>query len=126
MYLKAMVEDFRAAGGTVIAREFQSLQDVLRLPDPVVVNSSGLGSRDLFDDKEIFPIKGQLTVLKPQSDINYVIIGGGLYMMPRSDGILLGGTFERREESLEPNLDAAEQIFQGHKALFERMAGWAV
>ncbi len=126
MYLKAMVEDFRAAGGTVIAREFQSLQDVLRLPDPVVVNCSGLGSRDLFDDKEIFPIKGQLTVLKPQSDINYVIIGGGLYMMPRSDGILLGGTFERRVESLEPNLDAAERIFQGHKARFEQMAGWAV
>ena len=54
--------------------------------------------------------------------ISEVTEGGGLYMMPRSDGILLGGTFERRVESLEPNLEAAERIFQGHKARFERMA----
>ena len=122
LYLQAMVEDFRAAGGTIIVRDFQRLQDVLSLPESVVVNCSGLGSRDLFGDEEIYPIKGQLTVLKPQSEINYVFIGGGLYMMPRSDGILLGGTFERRVESLEPNLEAAERVFQGHKARFEQMA----
>ena len=122
MYLKAMVEDFRAAGGTIVVRDFQSLQEVLNLPEPVVVNCSGLGSRELFGDEEIYPVKGQLTVLKPQAEINYVILGGALYMMPRSDGILLGGTFERRVESLEPNLEAAERVFQGHKARFEQMA----
>lgn len=43
-------------------------------------------------------------------------------MMPRQDGILLGGTHERGEWSLEPNPAAIERIMCGHQRLFERMA----
>ena len=56
------------------------------------------------------PIKGQLVVLRPQPGIDYLSIGGGRfstggsqYMFPRADGILLGGTFERGVDTLEPD-----------------------
>ena len=54
---------------------------------------SGLAAGKLFDDPDVLPIKGQLTVLAPQPEVDYITIGpGDLYMMPRQDGIILGGT----------------------------------
>ena len=51
------------------------------------MNCSGLGARDLFGDETLTPIKGQLTVLLPQPELNYIMVGGGLYMIPRRDGV---------------------------------------
>ncbi len=122
VYLNALADDVRAAGGTITVRGFQSLEDVLSLPEPVIVNCAGLGSRELFGDEEIFPVKGQLTVLEAQPAIDYVLTGLGFYMMPRHNEILLGGTFERRVETLEPNAEATERIFRRTQGFFERMA----
>ena len=126
VYLNAMVEDVRAAGGRIVVRAFRDLQDVLSLPEPVLVNCTGLGSRTLFADEEIYPVKGQLTVLEQQDAIDYVITVPGIYMMPRHNEILLGGTFQRRIETLDPDPDAAERIFRQQQAFFERMAGTIV
>ena len=67
------------------------------------------------------PIKGQLTVLLPQHEVDYAMIGMGLYMFPRRDGIVLGGTFERGVETLEPNSEAAQRILDGHRRIFSGM-----
>ena len=49
------------------------------------------------------PIKGQLSFLLPQEEIDYMTVGnGGLYMFPRKDGILLGGTFKRNDWTTTP------------------------
>ncbi len=122
VYLAALVEDFTRAGGRIVRQDLRGPADVAALSEDVVVNCTGLGARDLFGDQELTPVKGQLTVLEPQLDVDYVVIAGGLYMMPRSDGILLGGTFERGIDSLEPNESEAERIFAGHQALFARLA----
>jgi hypothetical protein len=61
-------------------------------------------------------------VLAPQPEVDYLTVGPGeLYMMPRQDGIILGGTHERGEGSLEPNPAATERIMRGHQRLFEHM-----
>ena len=94
IYLPAMMNDFQIADGRIIVKEFKDTNEVLQLEEPVIINCTGLGSRMLFNDNDLIPIKGQLTFLLPQDEIDYIIIGnGGLYMFPRSDGILLGGTF---------------------------------
>jgi D-amino-acid oxidase len=122
-YMRAIEQDFRTAGGRIVVREFRNLQQVLELAESTVINCTGLGSRDLFGDKELLPAKGQMTVLLPQPEINYIlgIDGEALYMIPRDDGILLGGTFERDVWDLAPNPREAERILQGHSAFFERM-----
>ena len=51
---------------------------------------------------------------------------GGLYMIPRSDGILLGGTYERNQWDATPDPLMARQIIDGHKAFFNAMEDpWA-
>jgi D-amino-acid oxidase len=43
------------------------------------------------------------------------------YMFPRPDGTLLGGTFERGEESAEPDPADIARIIASHQQFF---AGW--
>ena len=103
VYLTAMVREVRLAGARIVVRELQSREEVRDLPEPVVLNCTGLGAKALFGDEELEPVRGQLTFLLPQADVDYIVIAGGLYMFPRRDGILLGGTFERGDWSLEVN-----------------------
>lgn len=122
VYLTALLEDFRAAGGRVVARELGDAQGVRELPHPIVVNCAGLGAGALFADDEMLPIKGQLTVLAPQREVDYMTVGPGeLYMMPRRDGIVLGGTHQRGVWSLAPDPAEAARILRGHQRLFASM-----
>ncbi|MSR10301.1 MAG: FAD-binding oxidoreductase [Gammaproteobacteria bacterium] len=122
IYLPAMLQDFHAAGGNIQVVDFADRQQVLSLAEPVILNCSGLGARDLFNDQALIPIKGQLSILLPQEEVDYMIIGnGGLYMFPRHDGILLGGTFERNQWSTEPDPVASRRILDGHSAFFRAM-----
>lgn len=122
VYLLAVLADFRLAGGRVVVREFPDTQAIAALSEPLIVNCTGLGAATLFGDSDMLPIKGQLTVLMPQPEVDYITIGpGGLYMMPRQDGIILGGTFERGVSTLEPNPAEAQRILEGNRALFASM-----
>ena len=121
VYLNAMLRDFLLMGGKVVVREFSDVASVAALPEPVVVNCTGLGARALSGDNELMPIKGQLTILLPQPEVDYIVLTSDLYMFPRRDGILLGGTHERGVWTLEPNADAAARILGAHTQLFNRM-----
>ena len=121
IYLAALMRDFLLAGGKLIVRELVDLRAVAMLAEPVVINCTGLGARQLFGDDELMPIKGQLSVLLPQPEIDYITLSDELYMFPRRDGILLGGTHERGVWTLEPNLDAQARVVAGHQRFFERM-----
>ncbi|HEY8176592.1 MAG TPA: FAD-dependent oxidoreductase [Gemmatimonadaceae bacterium] len=122
VYLATVLADFRIAGGRVVVREFPDRQAIAQLTEPLIVNCTGLGAGQLFGDADVLPIKGQLTVLAPQGDVDYITVGpGDLYMMPRQDGIVLGGTHERGVWSLEPNLAEVDRILAGHRALFDGM-----
>ncbi len=127
VYLPEMMNDFQIAGGKIIVKDFRDRSEVLQLDEPVIINCTGLGSRDLFDDRELIPIKGQLTFLLPQAEVDYIIIGNsGLYMFPRSDGILLGGTYERNNWDTTPDPEATRRIIDGHRAFFNAMEDpWA-
>ena len=103
-------------------RDFPSLEAVLALREPAVVNCTGLGAKALFNDAELTPVKGQLSFLIPQPEVDYCTVGpGGLYMFPRRDGILLGGTHEEGNWDLEPDAAQTERIVNGHAELFGGM-----
>ena len=133
IYLDALVRDFLLFGGRIVIRKFDTPRDLMSLSEPVVVNCTGLGSRVLFGDQELIPLKGQLTHFVPQPEINYQtasdarnpgLRGGiGIHMMPRNDGLALGGTSERDVWTLEPNEEARREIVDQHIQLFTAMRG---
>ena len=122
VYLNALLRDFLVAGGRIETREFRAREELLGLSEPVIVNCTGLGSRMLFGDEELGPIKGQLVFLLPQTEIEYIVISNRAYMFPRRDGILLGGSFEHGNWNLEPDPEVTARILEEHRLLYERMA----
>jgi len=120
VYLSALLRDFYIAGGRVVVKELKSRGEIARLREPVVFNCTGLGSRALFDDEELIPVRGQLEVLLPQPEIDYCYLSSG-YMFPRRDGIILGGTWDHDDWSLAPNPEQATGILQSHMEIMKNL-----
>ena len=125
-YLDQLMKDAQLAGANFIARRFDSLAEVLALPQPVIVNCTGLGAAKLFGDDSLMPIRGQLTHLLPQPEIDYSYTapgqGSALYMFPRKTGLVLGGSHGRGDYSLDISEDELTRMIDGHAALAERAA----
>lgn len=120
-YLRHMVEDVRIAGAEIVRRDFQNGAEIQELPEQVIFNCTGLGAGALFGDTEITPVRGTLCVLLPQPEVNYNVLADGIYMFGRKDGIVLGGTFDRGEWSLEPDPEAVARIMRENRKLFNGM-----
>lgn len=131
IYLEALMRDVVFFGGRIIVRKFDTPRDLMTLRERVVINCTGLGARDLFGDQELVPLKGQLTVMVPQPDVQYHTNGGmheqpppgslGIHMMARRDGIILGGTSQRGVWSLEPDDAERRRVVDSHIAVFNAM-----
>jgi len=121
-YLRALMDDFFMAGGRITVRDFAEARDLMALRENLIFNCTGLGARTLFHDDELIPIRGQLSFLLPQPEVDYMTVGpGDIYMFPRRDGILLGGSHDRGEWSLEPDAATSERILRENAALFAGM-----
>jgi D-amino-acid oxidase len=129
IYLDALVADVIAHGGSIVIRKFDTAHELSSLEEPVIVNCTGLGAKALFNDSGLMPLKGQLIVLIPQNEVTYSTNGGVresppgvfVHMMPRRDGIVLGGTSERDVWTTEVNDAERRRVVDGHKTLFDAM-----
>ena len=137
IYLDALVRDVLRYGGRIVIQKFVTPRDLMSISEPIIVNCTGLGSKALFNDEELVPVKGQLTVLVPQTEVTYSASGrppgappptpgqqggggggGGASMNARSDGLVVGNMMERgnwsldvNEEVRQRNVDAAIKFF---------------
>lgn len=121
IHLDALVRDVLLFGGHLVIRKFDAPRDLMSLPESLIINCTGLGSRELFGDKELVAVKGQLTLLVPQPEVNYQASGGGASLMPRHDGLALGTTMERDVWTLEPNEDQRQRVVEAAITFFGGM-----
>jgi D-amino-acid oxidase len=124
LFLRRTMSDIREAGGRIVVRDFADRSQVLALEEPVIFNCTGLGAAALFGDTELVPARGQLVFMPPDDRLDYLTIGGGqgtLYMFPRPDGILLGGSFERGASHLTPDAATTERIVREHARIARSM-----
>ena len=124
IYLSQLIRDFQVSGGRIAIREFQAREELMGLRENLLFNCTGLGAGKLFHDEELVPIRGQLSFLLPQPEVEYMTVGpGDIYMFPRHDGVLLGGSHERGVWSLEPDPATKDRILRESGALFAGMRG---
>lgn len=119
--LRRLIQDFQAAGGKIVIREFKDRSDVLSLAESLIFNCSGLGAAQLFQDAALIPAKGQLVYFPPDPQVDYMTFGGGrglLHMFPRSDVILLGGTFKLGDYTTHADREETARIVAEHERLF--------
>lgn len=125
VYLPYLLARFGAAGGTVIERRLQSLDEALARA-PVVVNCSGLGARTLASDPEVFPIRGQLVHVEA-SGIEDIVLDehgpeGLTYLVPRGDHVVLGGTAEPYDDDTAPRPAESTGIIERCARIHPRLA----
>ena len=118
-YLRQMLADFQIVGGKIEIRKFATPAEIAALPEKLVFNCTGLGSRDLFNDQDMHPARGQLAILEPQPEVQYAALGDFGYMFPRPDGIILGGTFEVDEFDPTPQPADIARILASQKEFFD-------
>lgn len=126
IYLNRITDDARALGVKMYTKRFETPADVIALPEPTIVNCTGLGAGALFADDAVTPERGQLTLLIPQPEIDYTYIARepgltSLYMFPRETSIVLGGTRDRGNWSRDVDPATIEKFLRGHS----EMASWA-
>ncbi|QGV77589.1 FAD-dependent oxidoreductase [Streptomyces ficellus] len=101
-----------AAGGRVEVRTVSSLAEASA---PVVVNCTGLGSRDLVPDPALRPVRGQLVLVENPGVEEWFVApdastGSATYFFPQPGRLVLGGTAEEDDWRTAPDAGTAAAI----------------
>jgi glycine/D-amino acid oxidase-like deaminating enzyme len=125
-YSRQLLNDFLIAGGKIETREFHTPQDLAALPQKVLISCTGYGSRALWSDESIVPVRGQIAWLIPQEGVNYGINYGDLNVLARRDGIVVqpgpgGEDFGWNDTNETPDRAAAEAGVRELQELYGRM-----
>ena len=91
-YAHQIATDFLLEGGRIQTRVFHHPSELADLPQPVIVNCTGYGARALFGDDSVVPVRGQISWLVPQPEVDYALYFHGVSMVPRADGIVVQAT----------------------------------
>lgn len=122
-YLRALLRDFYAAGGRVVIGELKTREELAQLPERVIFNCTGLGARAIFGDQGMVSMRGQIEVLLPQPELDYGYLANSLYMFPRADGVILGGTFEAGNWSMDADEATTTRIIEGNAQIARGLRG---
>ena len=103
-YLAWMQRQIRAMGGRIVTRTIQSIDEAISSDARIVVNCSGLGSKDIVPDAEVYPARGELLhVTAPWVQAAVFEDPGSGYVIPCPGSDLeLGGTLD--DHACDPNM----------------------
>lgn len=115
-------------GGRFIQMDLKSINEIAFSYD-VIVNCTGFGSRDLFNDKNVFAVRGQIKKVRAPWVREFIMWQekeNTSYILPNQDFVVLGGTSHEVEDKsvsqehhdwissstkkLMPSLERAEHI----------------
>ena len=127
-YGHTLMADFLAMGGRIERREFHTLGDLAALPQKVVINCPGYGARALCRDETVTPVRGQITWLIPQPEVNYGVVYKHVSMLSRRDGIVVqalwgGDMLGYGDDHEVTDMAEAERSVKTLAELYGRMKG---
>jgi D-amino-acid oxidase len=99
--------------GHGVGIELRRLDRLEEAPGEVVVNCTGLGSRALLPDPDLFPVRGQVVLVEQFGLDEWLLddaIGALTYLAPREETVVLGGTAQQGVDDLIPDPPTAQEI----------------
>ena len=117
IFLAKLVADLGVAGAVFTPTTFASAAQVLALPEPIIVDCTGLGGGKIWNDALVVPVRGQLVKLPPQPALQYLYSSHG-YLFPRADCVVVGGSEEPGVTDDTPNLAMCQAILANVKNVF--------
>ncbi|ELW50103.1 D-aspartate oxidase [Tupaia chinensis] len=109
-YLPWLENRVKRNGGLILTRRVEDLWELHPSFD-IVVNCSGLGSRQLMGDSKIFPVRGQVLKVQAPWVKHFIREGSGLtYIYPGAYDVTLGGTRQKGDWNLSPDAKISRDI----------------
>ncbi len=118
IYLDYLANRFLKAGGEIIANvHFEKLEDVDQKFE-LMINCAGIGARELVQDIDLEPHRGQVAIVPRIEDLSCAIVCDDaplMYAIPRRNDCVFGGTndvssdlaADRQQQQIESSLSAA-------------------
>lgn len=131
LFMNDLYEKVKKNGAVLRECHFKSIEDVISLEEPIIINCTSMGSIKLFNDQEFIPVRGQLIYFEAQKDIEYLNFNNIDYsskdtniffvsIYPCSDRIILGGVYEQNQEEpivvqsiIDKIIENAEECLSG-------------
>ena len=88
-YMDRLTRDYLLRGGKMMRREFPDRATILALPEPVIVNCTGYGAKDLWGDDSLAPVRGQINWMTPQRHARYGVYYNNVSASSRRDGVIV-------------------------------------
>ena len=115
MYLDYLLHRFHACGGQVYQRAVTSLTEAFAASN-IVINCTGLGARELVGDRDLHAARGQVVRIRHNGFRRALIDEHSLieltYIVPRTQDIVLGGTYEEQNERTEIDPETTQAILR--------------
>jgi len=119
IYLEYLLNRFNELNGLISKRKITNIAQV-QSDNNIIINCTGLGSRELVSDKKLYPIHGQIVKAHKQENINCIVADYTFgknedmlaYVVPRGDCLVLGGTTIKGKEELTPDDELTTGIIQ--------------
>ncbi|MFE7226121.1 NAD(P)/FAD-dependent oxidoreductase [Nocardioides sp. NPDC057577] len=121
VYLPWLERRVTQAGGSITTG---TVDDLASLDADVVVNATGLGSRELVGDTSLYPVQGQIVVLGPGATEEWLEADGDApsYVFPRGGDTVIGGTSVPHAWDQSPDPRTAERILADASAAVPEIA----
>ncbi|MFQ3582614.1 FAD-dependent oxidoreductase [Chloracidobacterium validum] len=124
-YLPYLVQRFETGGGVIVERQVSSLDEV-GADYPLIINCTGLGARQLVNDPEVFPIRGQVVRVSNPGIRRALTDDEGprriSYTIPRQTDVILGGTALPNVWDTTPETATTERVLRNCRELEPALA----
>ncbi|KAH8329033.1 hypothetical protein KR074_001984 [Drosophila pseudoananassae] len=102
--LPYLMKRFTRNGGLMVRKKVTDLDTFISESEyDVIINCSGLGSRQLLGDNEMYPVRGQVSRVKANWIFSAVLdeSDDGNYIIPNTESVVLGGTHQEGDYNVQ-------------------------
>lgn len=119
-YMKRLMQRVADNDISIEIREFKTANDFNQLEEAIIINCLGFGAAAVMNDPLMEPIRGQLALLPPIKNQDWLFSHKTGYIFPREDALVVGGSVERGEFKRVACPDACRKIVKENQELFSR------
>nr|CAB3236197.1 D-amino-acid oxidase-like [Phallusia mammillata] len=109
-YLPWLMKEFKKLGGNVLQKHVEKLEDVDGFD--IVINCTGIEAKKLIPTDDMQPDRGQIIIVKAPWIKQFKLVGDDTYILPRLTDVVLGGTHQIGNYSLELSEPTRKHIFK--------------
>ena len=116
-YLQTLLQQQNVVFQHKIINDFNELSSF-----DIIINCTGLGSRSLCNDMSVIPVRGQVGLIETNTSMPvYLDNEMPLYLVPRKDAMIVGGTYEENIFEETTDAETIEQLLNNAYSVFPEL-----